>query len=141
MCAKKSQATCDVSVVVPTYKRPELLQRCLTALMIQDYTATAYEVIIVDDANDDATRHMVASRAERVSKCGNTLRYIPVIGNHGPAIARNTGWRAAHGAIIAFTDDDCIPAPGWLKAGMQAFHKNKTGEVGKMKKSPESPAK
>ena len=121
MC-KKSRETCDVSVVVPTYKRPELLQRCLTALMTQDYAANAYEVIIVDDAADDATRQMVECLAERVRPCGNTLRYIAVNGKHGPAIARNIGWRAAHSAIVAFTDDDCIPAPNWLRAGVRAFY-------------------
>ncbi|MDQ6662519.1 MAG: glycosyltransferase, partial [Chloroflexota bacterium] len=57
-------------------------------------------------------------------ECGHTMRYIPIIGisrSHGPAAARNIGWRAACGEIIAFTDDDCIPASGWLKAGCAAF--------------------
>ena len=49
------------------------------------------------------------------------MHYLPVHGSHGPAAARNAGWRAAHGPIIAFTDDDCIPDPGWLKAGVPAF--------------------
>jgi glycosyltransferase involved in cell wall biosynthesis len=38
-----------------------------------------------------------------------------------PAAARNVGWRAARGEIIAFTDDDCLPDPGWLRAGLAAF--------------------
>jgi cellulose synthase/poly-beta-1,6-N-acetylglucosamine synthase-like glycosyltransferase len=91
--------------------------------MAQDYVATAYEVIIVDDAACDETRQMVECYAELVSECGNTLRYIAVTGNHGPAVARNIGWRAASSDIIAFTDDDCIPAPDWLRAGVKAFHK------------------
>ena len=128
MRAKKNRETCDVSVIVPTYKRPELLRRCLRALMAQDYAATAYEVIIVDDAACDETRQMVECYAEQVSECGNILRYIAVTGNHGPAIARNIGWRAAHSEIIAFTDDDCIPAPDWLSAGMKAF-RNHVREV------------
>jgi GT2 family glycosyltransferase len=36
--------------------------------------------------------------------------------SRGPAAARNTGWRAASGDVIAFTDDDCVPAPGWAAA-------------------------
>ena len=36
----------------------------------------------------------------------------------GPAGGRNRGWRAARGAVIAFTDDDCCPAPDWLAAGV-----------------------
>jgi cellulose synthase/poly-beta-1,6-N-acetylglucosamine synthase-like glycosyltransferase len=39
----------------------------------------------------------------------------------GPAHARNVGWRAARGGVIAFTDDDCIPAPRWLRAGLAAM--------------------
>jgi glycosyltransferase involved in cell wall biosynthesis len=122
MRAKKSQEIWNVSVVVPTYRRPELLRRCLCALLAQNYPTTAYEVIIVDDAACDETRQMVECYAELVSECGNTLRYIAVTGNHGPAVARNIGWRAAHSEIIAFTDDDCIPTPDWLTAGIKAFH-------------------
>ncbi len=51
---------------------------------------------------------------------------------HGPAAARNTGWRAAAGEIIAFTDDDCIPSPGWLKAGNAAFDGETMGVSGKI---------
>jgi GT2 family glycosyltransferase len=38
----------------------------------------------------------------------------------GPATARDQGWRAARGALIAFTDDDCVPEPEWLEAGIAA---------------------
>lgn len=118
---------CDVSVVVPTYRRSELLRRCLTALLSQDFAATAYEVIVVDDAACDETRQLVECIAERERLCGNTLRYIPVTGKHGPAVARNIGWRAATADIIAFTDDDCIPAPDWLQAGVKVFHHGQEG--------------
>ena len=49
------------------------------------------------------------------------LRYLALDPARGPAAARNAGWRAAQGEIIAFTDDDCIPTPGWLRAGLEAF--------------------
>jgi glycosyltransferase involved in cell wall biosynthesis len=39
----------------------------------------------------------------------------------GPATAREEGWRAARGDLVAFTDDDCIPDPGWLAAGERAW--------------------
>jgi hypothetical protein len=54
----------------------------------------------------------------------HTVNYIPVTGSHSthsPAAARNIGWRAVQGEIIAFTDDDCILSPGWLKAGVGAL--------------------
>ncbi len=57
------------------------------------------------------------------------FRYLSLEPRRGPAAARNAGWRAAQGAIIAFTDDDCIPAPGWLKTGLAAFEDHRTADV------------
>src|SRR5919204_417942 len=105
------------SVVVPTFRRPESLSRCLAALCAQAFDPTAYEVIVADDAASDEARRVVTCWAERAAARGLALRYVPVTGAHGPAAARNAGWRAARGQIIAFTDDDCLPAPDWLAAG------------------------
>src|SRR5437588_5369687 len=110
-----------VSVVIPTYKRPHLLENCLQALSLQDIAPTDFEAIVVDDAASDATRQQVERWRERLDACGYSLRYLAVSGAHGPAAARNCGWRAARGEIIAFTDDDCLPSPAWLRAGLAAF--------------------
>jgi glycosyltransferase involved in cell wall biosynthesis len=110
-----------ISVVIPTYHRPELLERCLRALLGQDLDPSRFEVIVADDAASEATRCQVDRIVASSCDYGCRLRYIPVMGAHGPAAARNVGWRAARGQIIAFTDDDCIPAPGWLSAGLVTF--------------------
>ena len=107
-----------VSVVVPTCRRPHLLDRCLAALDEQDFDPAAYEVIVVDDGPCDETRRLVADWARRARPA---VRYLAAGCAHGPAAARNRGWRAARGDIIAFTDDDCLPAPTWLTAGAAAF--------------------
>lgn len=120
---------CQVSVVVPTYKHPELLQCCLNALIMQDFEHDEYEIIVVDDANCEETRQQVLCwvkqvRAKRLAKQERMpmVRYIPVKTRyHGPAIARNLGWKAAKSSIIAFTDDDCIPFPNWLTTGVEVF--------------------
>jgi glycosyltransferase involved in cell wall biosynthesis len=83
----------DISVVIPTCGRPELLRRCLDALSRQTLDPSRFEVIVVDDG---PTRN-------------------------GPAVARNLGWRRARAPIVAFTDDDTEPAPGWLEHGLAAF--------------------
>ncbi len=145
-----------VSVVVPTFKRPELLSRCLAALSQQDFDPTAYEVIIADDAASDETKQLVESwlsgqmsvKVAQLQGCTgveeslepNSLpflvspsplfRYIPVTESHGPAAARNAGWRVACGEIIAFTDDDCIPDRNWLRAGVSAFAEGVVGVWG-----------
>lgn len=96
-----------VSVVVPTRDRPDLLAGCLAAL--EEQTWQDLEVVVVDDgsADPDAVAAVVSpvSRARLVVGQGS-----------GPAAARNLGADNATGSVIAFTDDDCRPAPGWLDA-------------------------
>lgn len=106
------------SVVVPTYRRPELLARCLAALLRQTMPSSEYEIIVADDGDSPDTRRQVEAIA---SEAGQAVVYVPVQGVHGPAAARNRGWQTARGRVIAFTDDDTIPDPGWLEAGVRAF--------------------
>lgn len=128
----------QVSVVVPTCNRPELLSRCLAALMVQDFDPATYEVIVVDDGDDHETRRVVErwhgrhAGAPDARRCRPPLRYLATDGTRGPAAARNCGWRAAHGDIIAFTDDDCIPLPSWLRAGTAAFSNGNPGVMGRL---------
>src|SRR4029079_4785661 len=83
----------QISIVVPTYKRADLLKSCLTALLAQDFDPTAYEIIVADDAGCNSTRQLVASLADcDAPGCRKPcLRYMPVTGAHGPAAARNLG--------------------------------------------------
>lgn len=122
----------SISVVVPTYRRPECLERCLAALLAQDLDPAAYEVIVVDDAACEQTRRQIACWSQRARRRGLSLCYLPNTGTRGPAAARNAGWRAARGEIIAFTDDDCVPAPGWLSAGLAAFQDGVAGVMGRL---------
>lgn len=130
--------TIQVSVVVPTCRRPELLNRCLAALVEQTFDPAAYEIIVVDDAASEATHCLVKDWAERTgnllgtNKGSPALQYIPVTEVHGPAAARNLGWRSAVGEIIAFTDDDCIPDRQWLSAGVAKFHPEVIGVSGRL---------
>jgi len=106
------------SVVVPTCGRPQLLARCLAALAGQTLDAADYEIVVCDDGPDEAAREAV--RAAR-GPGRPTVRYLAVTATQGPAAARNAGWRAARAAVIAFTDDDTVPQPGWLEAGLRAM--------------------
>lgn len=60
------------------------------------------------------------------------VRYLPVTGAHGPAAARNAGWRAASGSLVAFTDDDCVPDPGWIRALAAALADGGAGVSGRI---------
>lgn len=111
---------CLISVVVPTYQRPGLLRQCLTALCHQTLDRSHYEIVVVDDGLDVETQREVESWQRR--EAVPSIRYLTTRSpQSGPAVARNIGWRAAQGAIIAFTDDDCQPRPDWLALGMEAF--------------------
>lgn len=109
-----------VSVVVATFRRPDLLARGLRALAEQHFPRDHYEIIICDDACSDATRRQVDDW-RRAADDRPTIRYLSVNDSQGPAGARNRGWHHARGEIIAFTDDDTIPAPDWLSQGLQAM--------------------
>lgn len=99
-----------ISVVIPTYRRPELLDRCLTALARQ--TISGFPVIVVDDGNSPETQAVVDSFRRRELL---DTEYISLPSPSGPAAARNTGWRKAITPYVAFTDDDCIPATDWIE--------------------------
>lgn len=110
----------EVSVVVPTYRRPAMLARCLKALLEQDLARDRFEILVCDDGPDAATRNLILEL--RFRRQALQLRYVPVVGTQGPAGARNRGWRLARGEVVAFTDDDVIPDRGWLAAGLAALN-------------------
>lgn len=112
-----------ISVVVPTYHRAALLRRCLDALLAQRIEPDAFEIVVVDDGREDSVRELVLGIGEWIR--APQVRYLRPVHGRGPAGARNRGWRAANGALIAFTDDDTIPDPDWLAAGARAFESNR----------------
>jgi glycosyltransferase involved in cell wall biosynthesis len=100
----------SVSIVIPSYNRPDRLALCLSALAKLD--GGPYEIVVVDDGSAEPLAPVCA-------QYGANVRCIRQE-NAGPAKARNTGARAAGGDFIAFTDDDCQPAPGWIRALLAA---------------------
>ena len=104
-----------VSVIVPTCGRLAGIARCLQTLARQTYPADLMEVILVDDGSDGDVETAVSVLMLPFSiTCIRQPR-------RGPATARNTGARRARGQLLAFTDDDCEPAPDWL-AQLVAMH-------------------
>ncbi|MGI9021614.1 MAG: glycosyltransferase family 2 protein [Solirubrobacterales bacterium] len=111
----------EVSVVVATRNRAGRLAELLAALRAQSLSAERFEVIVVDDGSGDGTAATLKQGAEQG---GLALRWFRHDRPTGPAIAREEGWRAARAPLIAFTDDDCAPAPGWLEAAVAAAREN-----------------
>jgi glycosyltransferase involved in cell wall biosynthesis len=112
------------SVIVPTYNRAEQLAECLRALACLDYPRDRFEVIVVDDGSRRPLEPILAPWRDQLD-----LRLLTQA-NGGPALARNTGAARARGEFLAFTDDDCAPAPPWLGAMSDRFATTPTHAVG-----------
>ncbi|MEY2589304.1 MAG: hypothetical protein QOJ67_1288 [Acidimicrobiaceae bacterium] len=102
----------DVTVVVPTIDRVALLDRCLAGLARPQ--GADFDVVVVHDGNEQV--------AELIERWSHTLPVRGLaIGERGAVPKRNAGWRATTAEVIAFTDDDCQAAEGWLEAGLAAL--------------------
>jgi len=126
---KGDMAPTSVSVVIPTFRRPELLRRCLHSLRHQTLPAEAYEIVVVDNGPDDDTARTVelfaaafASRPDASSSVGPgpSVRYI-VEEKRGLSYAKNAGATAAVGEIVAYLDDDALASPDWLRCVVAGF--------------------
>lgn len=95
-----------VSVIVPTYNRPERLKTALASLVAQTYQD--FEIIVVNDAGCEV-ESVVAACADR-----SRITTICHDRNRGLAAARNSGLRAAKGAYVAYLDDDDRYLPNHL---------------------------
>lgn len=104
-------ANVKYSVIVPAYNAEKTVGSCLSALAGQSVDTGKYEVIVVDDGSQDGTEKIVKSFP---------VRYLRQT-NQGPAAARNRGAWEARGAILLFTDSDCVPAPDWIEEMARPF--------------------
>lgn len=111
-----------ISVIIATYNRMESLRNTLEALVNQDFSKSDFEVLVVDDGSSDNTQQVLAG----FKNSGLLDLHFFHQQNRGPAAARNLALRQAGAEIIAFTDDDCIPQPGWLTAIAKGFE---SGEI------------
>jgi GT2 family glycosyltransferase len=111
-------ATPDVTVVIPSYRRGDRLAGLMAALAAQTIDPHRFEVVAVDNASGDDTYDTLTALAKSVPF---SLRVLQIDVNQGPAPARNLGWHHATAPIVAFLDDDCLPEPKWLAAGLTAL--------------------
>jgi glycosyltransferase involved in cell wall biosynthesis len=105
----------EVSIIVCTRNRAGRLSGTLGALRALR-TDRSYEIIWVDNASTDDTAAVLRSEL----KADPHARYV-LCERIGLGAARNFGWQAARGKIVAFTDDDCYPTQDYVDALLAAF--------------------
>ena len=106
-----------LSVVIPTYERPDDLRICLNSLSTEvQLDAPSYEIIVSDDSSSDSSRILIEKDFPHVH-WGEGKKI-------GPAGNRNAGVARAKGEWIVFLDDDCIAQEGYLRAYANAIEAN-----------------
>jgi glycosyltransferase involved in cell wall biosynthesis len=103
-----------ISIVVPTYNRPQALARCLGSIASLDYSSDRFEVIVVDDGSSYPLQEIISEFS------GSFQIHYLAQDNLGPATARNAGAHLAQGEFLAFVDDDCVLSPRWLSRMAEA---------------------
>ncbi|MFL9844953.1 glycosyltransferase family 2 protein [Flavobacterium rhizosphaerae] len=107
-----------ISIIIPTYKRLEMLKCCLDCLSysVQGLAKGIYEIIVSDDSPDDTTKVMLENFYPEVQYNKGPKK--------GPAANRNSGAAFSQNEWIMFIDDDCIPDKNLVKNYIKAIEKN-----------------
>lgn len=117
-----------VSVVIPTYKRPDMLGRAIDSVLNQTYDNI--EIIVVDDNDEDSEyRKETEEFMEKYADVDN-LVYLKHKVNKGGGPARNTGIKSARGEYIAFLDDDDEFLPQKIELQVDAFLNSNANNLG-----------
>lgn len=115
----------QLSVVVSTYNRGDLLADAVRSILAQqDVRTPRFELIVVDNNSTDDTRTVI----ERFVAVDPRVRYVfePM---QGSSYGRNAGIRTARAPLVAFTDDDVRAEPDWLAAIARAFDEHPDADV------------
>ena len=105
----------QISVIVPHYEDLARLSDCLDALTRQQGDLD-YEIVVSDNMSPSGEAAVLAAIAGRAR--------LVFASRKGAGPARNVGVAQSRGRILAFTDCDCVPEPGWLAAGIAALEKH-----------------
>ena len=85
-----------------------------------------YEILVISDGEDPETSQCL--EMIHLHKFPS-IQYFTLPVKAGPAAARNLGWMLAQSELVVFTDDDCVPAAGWLAAVWSAYQSSGMKEI------------
>lgn len=115
----------EISILLPTYNRSEALARTLTALHHQSSSPDLYEIVIVDDGSSDNTLEVIN---ECVAENRNSINYLGLKENGGPARARNIGLSKCRGKVVLIMGDDIEPERDFVARHLAFHHDNPDDE-------------
>jgi glycosyltransferase involved in cell wall biosynthesis len=98
----------ELTVLVPTYRRPEVLRRTLEGYRNLNDPGVGWKLVLIDNAGDPETRQVAEAFSADVP-----LEFA-VETRRGKSVALNTGLEHAEGEVLVLADDDTIPDPDWL---------------------------
>ena len=117
-----------VSVIIPTYKRADMLTKAIDSAINQTYKNI--EIIVIDD-NDPSSKYRFETKKKLSSYIqSGVIRYIENEKNLGGAITRNRAVEQSKGEYIAFLDDDDIFFPTKIEKQVEVMIQNKDNNVG-----------
>jgi glycosyltransferase involved in cell wall biosynthesis len=108
-----------VSVIIPTFRRPELLVRAIASVLTQTYAH--WELLVIDDNDAASPARGTTEQVMAGYAADPRIRYLRHEFNQGLPAARNTAIKASSGALIAFLDDDDEWLPTKLQRQVEAF--------------------
>lgn len=112
-----------VSVIIPTYKRANYIDRAIQSILNQTYKEI--EIIVVDDNDPDTEYRKELEKKMEKYQSNKKIKYIKHEKNKNGAVARNTGIKIAKGSYITFLDDDDYFLPNRLEIMVKKLDNNK----------------
>ena len=110
-----------ISIIICTYNRQKFILKTLQCLREQDFPASDFEIIIINNNSSDNTKAICTDFMNQSP--GLQINYVEEY-NQGLSYARNRGIKEAKGTIITFIDDDAFAVPGFLKSIHGFFSQN-----------------
>jgi glycosyltransferase involved in cell wall biosynthesis len=105
-----------LSIVVPCFNVEYVVEKCINALLAQDYPKEKFNIIIIDDKSTDGTRKIIERYQEDVQ-----VKIIKHFRNRGLAAARNSGIKASKSEIVGFLDSDIVVPRDWIRLMMNVL--------------------
>ncbi len=124
--APMETATVCASIIICTYNRASLLEKCLESIAAQSYRGSDIQVVVIDNNSSDRTAELVRKRA---ASFPFSLRYVNET-QQGLSYARNRGYEVASGRYLVYLDDDATIPPDYVSELRQIILQHQPDLIG-----------